>query len=104
MNGDGAPYKELPKFQYGDLDEVDLDEFSKAVQRMGSVGGIELDRDMANKIRESLKVTPKKTDEPVDKEEIMGGDSQSGDGMAAGGGNGASSNAATRDNAAANNA
>ncbi|ATN92766.1 hypothetical protein QGX11_gp003 [Pseudomonas phage PPSC2] len=104
LNGDAVPKKQLPKFQYGDLDEVDLDEFSKAIQRMGSVGGIELDRDMANKIRESLKVTPKKADDPVDKEEIMGGDSQSGDGMAAGGGNGASSKASTRDNAAANNA
>ena len=104
LNGEVLTSKELPKLQYGDLDEVDLDEFSKAIQRMGSVGALELDRDMANKIRESIKVVPKGIDEPVDKNEIMGGDSQAGDGMAAGGGNGASRNAATRDNAAANNA
>lgn len=104
LNGEILTAKELPKLAYGDLDEVDLDEFSKAIQRMGSVGALELDRDMANKIRESINVTPKKPDEPVDKEEIMGGDSQSGDGMAAGGGNGASKNASGRDNAAANNA
>ncbi|UAV84530.1 hypothetical protein PHB09_034 [Pseudomonas phage PHB09] len=104
LNGETLTAKQLPKLQYGDLDEVDLDEFSKAIQRMGSVGALELDRPMANKIRESIKVVPKKDDEPVDKEEIMGGDSQAGDGMAAGGGNGASSNASARDNAAANNA
>ncbi|UOL48477.1 hypothetical protein QGX12_gp167 [Pseudomonas phage Kremar] len=104
LNGEILTSKELPKLQYGDLDEVDLDEFSKAIQRMGSVGALELDRPMANKIRESIKVTPKKPDEPVDKEEIMGGESQAGDGMAAGGGNGASKKSSGRDNAAANNA
>lgn len=104
LNGETLTAKELPKLQYGDLDEVDLDEFSKAIQRMGSVGALELDRPMANKIRESIKVVAKRDDEPVDKDEIMGGDSQAGDGMAAGGGNGASSKVSTRDNAAANNA
>jgi hypothetical protein len=104
LNGEILTAKELPKLQYGDLDEVDLDEFSKAIQRMGSVGALELDRPMANKIREAIKVVPKKDDEPVDKKEIMGGDSQAGDGMAAGGGNGASKTASGRDNAAANNA
>lgn len=104
LNGEILTNKELPKFCYGDLDEVDLDEFSKAIQRMGSVGALELDRDMANKIRESIKVVPKGVDEPVDKEEIMGGDSQAGNGMAAGGGNGASGKPSSRDNAAANNA
>lgn len=104
LNGEILTAKELPKLCYGDLDEVDLDEFSKAIQRMGSVGALELDRPMANKIRESIKVVPKPMDEPVDKEEIMGGESQAGDGMAAGGGNGASKRASGRDNAAANNA
>lgn len=103
LNGE-RPDAPLPKLQYGDLDEVDLDEFSKGIQRMGSVGGIELDRPMANKIRKALGVAPKKDDEPINKEEIMGGDSQSGDGLAAGGLNGASKSGATRDNSAANNA
>src|SRR5437870_1230258 len=96
LNGEILTAKELPKFKYGDLDEVDLDEFSKAIQRMGSVGALELDRDMANKIRESIKVTPKGVDEPVDKQEIMGGDSQAGNGMAAGGGQGASGKPSSR--------
>lgn len=99
-----SPDVKLPTLKYGDLDEVDLDEFSKAIQRMGSVGALELDRPMANKIRQALKVPVKPDDAPVDKEEIMGGDSQAGDGMAAGGLNGASKRASGRDNSAANNA
>lgn len=103
LNGE-KPDAKLPQLKYGDLDEVDLDAFSKAIQRMGSVGALELDRPMANKIRAALKVPLKPADAPIKKEDIMGGESQAGDGMAAGGGNGASGKSATRDNAAANNA
>lgn len=98
LNGE-APDAELPKLKFGDLDEVDLDEFSKGVQRMGSVGGIEFDRPMANKIRKSLGVAPKKDSDPIDKDEIMGGESQAG---LAGIGNGASTKPATRDNSSSN--
>lgn len=100
LNGEASDAK-LPKLCYGDLDEVDLDEFSKAIQRMGSVGALELDRPMANKIRAALKVPLKPDDAPIDKEEIMGGDSQAG---LAGVGNGASKKVSGKDNAAANNA
>lgn len=95
------PGTPLPKLQYGDLDEVDLDEFSKAIQRIGSVGGLERDREVMNKIRVALKIKPRSMDEPVDENEIMGGQSQAGQ---AGVGNGASRSASGRDNAAANNA
>ena len=98
LNGE-QPDAPLPKLVYGDLDEVDLDEFSKGVQRMGSVGGIELDRPMANKIRKALGVEPKKATDPINKDEIMGGQSQAG---LAGIGNGASKNPSSRDNAASN--
>lgn len=101
LNGE-HPAAPLPKLQFGDLDEVDLDEFSKAIQRIGSVGGIEFDREVSNKIRRALGISPKKDDEPIDKEAIMGGESQAGDGLAAGGLNGASKNPAKRDNAASN--
>lgn len=98
LNGE-APDAPLPKLVFGDLDEVDLDEFSKGVQRMGSVGAIELDRPMANKIRQALGVAPKKDSDPINKDEIMGGDSQAG---LAGIGNGASKKPAGKDNAASN--
>lgn len=101
------PAVPLPKFQYGDLDKVDLDEFSKAIQRMGSVGAIEFDRPIANKIRVALGVPPKKDNAPINKNQIMGAggtsQSQAGQGMAASGMNGASDNPAGQDNSAANN-
>lgn len=100
LNGEASDAK-LPKLCYGDLDEVDLDEFSKAIQRIGSVGGLERDREVMNKIREALKINPRPMDAPVKEDEIMGGQSQAG---GAGVGNGASRSAAGRDNAAANNA
>lgn len=95
------PNVPLPRLQYGDLDNVDLDEFSKAIQRIGSVGGIERDRPVMNKIREALNVVPLPADAPVEEDQIMGGQSQAGK---AGVGNGASKTAGGRDNAAANNA
>lgn len=100
MNG-VAPDVKLPKLVYGDLDEVDLDEFSKAIQRIGSVGGLERDRPVMNKIREALKIVKRPDDEAVKESEIMGGQSQAG---GAGVGNGASKTASGRDNSAANNA
>lgn len=100
MNG-VAPDVKLPKLIYGDLDEVDLDEFSKAIQRIGSVGGLERDRPVMNKIREALKIVKRPDEEPVKESDIMGGQSQAGQ---AGVGNGASKTASGRDNSAANNA
>jgi len=100
MNG-VSPDVKLPKLVYGDLDEVDLDEFSKAIQRIGSVGGLERDRPVMNKIRDSLKIVRRPDDAPVKEDEIMGGQSQAGQ---AGIGNGASKTASGRDNSAANNA
>lgn len=100
LNGE-RPDAKLPVLKFGDLDEVDLDEFSKAIQRIGSVGGLERDRPMMNKIRKALNVVQRPDDEPVDESEIMGGQSQAG---IAGVGNGASRTAAGRDNAAANSA
>lgn len=100
MNG-VAPDVKLPKLVYGDLDEVDLDEFSKAIQRIGSVGGLERDRPVMNKIRDALKIVRRPDDAPVKEDEIMGGQSQAGQ---AGVGNGASKTASGRDNSAANNA
>ena len=98
LNGE-RPDAPLPKLQYGDLDEVDLDEFSKAIQRIGSVGGLERDRVVMNKIRKALKITERPVDDPVKEDEIMGGQSQAG---LAGVGNGASKKASGSDKAAGN--
>ena len=76
-----APDEELPKLQYTDFDTVSLDEFSKAVQRMFSVGAVEFDRPVANKVRKALGVDQKPETEPVDKESLSNATSRSGDGM-----------------------
>lgn len=98
LNGE-RPETKLPRLQYGALSKIDLDEFSKGIQRMGSVGAIEFDRPVANKVREALGIQLRPEDEPIDKDSIMGGQSQAG---LAGVGNGASKSAAGRDNAASN--
>lgn len=76
-----ASDEELPKLQYTDFDTVSLDEFSKAVQRMFSVGAVEFDRPVANKVRKALGVDQKPETEPVDKESLSNTTSRSGDGM-----------------------
>lgn len=80
-----APDEELPRLSYGELDRIDLDEYSKAVQRIFSVGGIEFDRPIANRIRRAMGVDEKSPDTPIDKDAIPNSDSRAGDGMATAG-------------------
>lgn len=94
---------EYPQFTYGNLNEIDLEEFSKAVQRIFSVNAIEADRAVMNKIRTSaFKVDPKPEEEPVNKDELPQQESRAGDGMAKGSGNGTSNRAAGTDNSSNN--
>jgi hypothetical protein len=76
--------EELPKFIAGDIEEVSMEEFSKLIQRVASVGLIEIDREVLNKIREVMGVSTKPRDEPVDKENLTGADSKAGAGMEVG--------------------
>jgi hypothetical protein len=73
-----------PTFEYGDIADVDSEAWSKALQRAASVGLVEIDRPILNKTREVLGVEPLPVDQPVDKENLTGNASRSGDGMAAG--------------------
>lgn len=74
----------LPTFEYGDIADVDSEAFSKLVQRIASVGLIEIDREVLNKIREVMGIEPRPVDEAVDKENLTGAESRSGDGMETG--------------------
>lgn len=84
----GWNQERLPKFVYSDIEEIDLDSFSAAVQRIFATSAIEIDRDVMNKIRAALKIPLLPADEPVDKEKLpatmTGQSSRSGDGMAVG--------------------
>jgi len=72
----------LPTFVFDDLDEEDLDEFSKAVQRIFSVNAVEFDRPVANLIRKKLGVDEKDVDKRVADDELPNNRSRSGDGGA----------------------
>lgn len=78
----GWTMEHLPSFEYGDLDEIDLDVFSKAIQRIASVNALELDRPAANMIRKVLGVQLKPEDEDVVDDELTNNRSRSGDGGA----------------------
>lgn len=98
---------ELPKFVYGDLDETDLEAFSKAIQRIKAVGLIAPTAGNVNHIAEVLGL-PDEVDEDMDQEELnilLGKPtSRSGDGMntSTGGLNGTAGSAPEDDNSAMN--
>jgi hypothetical protein len=75
----------MPTFEYGDIADVDSEAFSKAVQRMASVGLMEVTRETLNKISEVLGIPTRPLDEPVDKENLTGAESKAGAGMEPGG-------------------
>lgn len=99
---------DLPKFEFTDLDEQDLNEFSQAVQRIFATNAIEMKADVYDKIREVVfKLPPLEENRKIKEEDLPGSvgmDSRSGDGMAAGTGNGTGKSAAKRDNGSANKA
>lgn len=98
---------ELPKFVYGDLDDIDLEAWSKAIQRCKAVGLIAPTADNVNHVAEVLKL-PHRVDEAMPQEELdvlLGGNqSRSGDGLASatGGLNGTGNSASSQDNSANN--
>lgn len=98
--------EDMPKIKAGLISEVDMEEFSKAVQRVGAVGYLPKTREVINKILEVMGIDYK-IPEDMSQEEMMklfGEDtSRSGDGMAAGtSGNGTSKISGSRDNSTAN--
>jgi hypothetical protein len=72
----------LPTFEYEDLDEESLDEFSKAIQRIFSVNAVEFDRPVANLIRKKMGVEERDVNEKVSEDELPNNRSRSGDGGA----------------------
>ena len=71
----------LPKFVPSDISSVSIEEFSKGIQRAASTGVLELDREVLNKVRVVLGISPKAADEPVDHEALTTNVSKSGAGM-----------------------
>jgi hypothetical protein len=84
----GWSTENIAHFFYSDVEEIDLETFSKAVQRVFSTSAIEVDRPVLNRVRELLGVPAKPDDEPIDKEALpatlTGQSSKSGAGMEVG--------------------
>jgi hypothetical protein len=73
---------EYPKLVACELDDVDIDAFSSAVQRIFSVNAVEMDRDVYNDIRKKVfQLQPKPEDEEVVQERLPNNRSRAGDGM-----------------------
>jgi hypothetical protein len=81
----GWSFEKMAKFVYEDVEDISLDEFSSAVQRILAVGGIELDRPVMNRIRVVFGVPPLPDDQAVDAEKLppnmTGKASKSGEGQ-----------------------
>ncbi len=81
----GWSQENMPKFVYEDIEDIDLAEFSKAIQQVFSVGGIELDRVVLNRVRRAFGVAELPDDTPVNPAElstaIAGITSSAGQGM-----------------------
>lgn len=75
----------LPRIVFEDIESVDVETISKAYQRAASTGLLELDRAVANKVRETIGVEPLPDDLPVQKDILTGNTSRSGDGMSSAG-------------------
>jgi hypothetical protein len=98
---------ELPKIRAKDVSPASREETSKWLQRVASVGLLEVDRELLNKVREFGGFAPKAEDAPVDFENlstaVAGKASSASQGMAVGVvGDGTSTSATGKDNSAAN--
>ena len=66
----GWSAERLPKFVYEQVEDVDIESMGKFIQQSFSVGAIELDRKVMNRVRHIFGVDELPDDEPVDKEKL----------------------------------
>jgi len=66
---------------YDNLDDINLEELSKAYQRYSSTGLLELDREVLNAVRESVGIDPLALDLEPQTDILTGNTSKSGEGM-----------------------
>lgn len=79
---------EMPYFDYGDIEDSDLDAIGKYVQRIVSVGAVETDKPMSDYLRGLLDLPSGDKSTPMDDELVNGKDSGAGKGMQEGNPNG----------------
>lgn len=96
----------MAKFIYEDIEDVNIESMGKFGQQLLSVGGIEFDREVANRFRKILGVSPLPADMPVDVDKLSpvmtGKASMAGEGMKTAGDGTAKSPMGGKDSSAAN--
>lgn len=106
LNDFRLPETEMPYVKAGEIVDVDMEGFSKAIQRIGAVGYLPKTPKVINRVLEVLGID-EKIEEDISQEDLMkllGEDtSRAGDGMTKGSsGNGTGKISSARDNSAAN--
>lgn len=66
----GWSLERLPSFVYEDVEDISLETMGKFIQQAVSVGALEMDRPVMNRIRVIFGVEPKADDEPVDEDSL----------------------------------
>jgi len=78
----------MAKFTYSDIEDVDMNDYSAAWQRISATGGVEITRDVFNRTARVMGWEEKPADEPIDKESLStnmaGVSSKSGSGLEVG--------------------
>lgn len=81
----GWSQERMPQFVYEDVEDIDMESMGKFIQQVFSVGAIEADRPVMNRVRDFFGVEPLPDDEPVNKDNLppnmTGKESMAGEGM-----------------------
>lgn len=81
VNGWDLSKEEIPYITFEDLDERDLDELGKYIQRVASVGALEVSESLSEALLETARLPKVNRDKPIDPELTSGGSSDAGRGM-----------------------
>ena len=81
----GWEIENLPTFEYSDIEEIDIESLGKFIQQVVSVGALEMDRAVMNRVRTIFGVAPLPEDQEVDEDSLgpnmTGKETMAGEGM-----------------------
>ena len=81
VNGWDLGKEDIPYITFEDLDERDLDELGKYIQRVASVGALEITQPLSEALLDTARLPKPDRDKPIDVELTSGGNSDAGRGM-----------------------
>lgn len=77
----GWSYEDTPEFFFDDIEDRDLDELGKFVQRCVSVGAMSTDKDLDADLRKMSNLSKPDYKKPIPSDSVGGGESKAGEGM-----------------------